>query len=126
MELLFSRDEFINNNNDNIQKRNIKMQNDLKEVEVDHIEEIINTQAPVQAEQPIIETEPITNKKRGGRKLKFATGFSIYYKAWAIGKMTPNEIAEKCNVHISTVYNHIKKYHELHPEVEIKIKTRII
>lgn len=125
MELLFSHDEFITNNN-NIQKRNARMQNNLEEVEVDKPEEILSpkTEEPTESES-VKEVELIVKKRGGGRKLKFATGFSLYYRAWAEGKMKPEEIAEKTKLHITTIYAHIKKYHELHPEVEVKIKTRL-
>lgn len=58
-------------------------------------------------------------------KTNFHLGFSLYYRAWAEGKMKATEIAEKCNVHISTVYTHIRKYHELHPEIQVKVKTKM-
>ena len=127
MELLFSHNEFVENNNENIRKRNIKLQNNLQDVKVDKIEEILNVpeqEEPVESE-PVKEVEPIDKKKGGGRKLKFSTGFSLYYRAWAEGKMKPEEIAEKCKLHITTIYSHIRKYHELHPEVEVKVKTRL-
>lgn len=108
MELLFSRYEFTSANNR------------TKRVENYQAEPILIEE---KAEEP--KKESVKKKSNGGRKTVFAQGFSLYYKAWAEGKMSAEEVSKKCGTHISTTYNHIKKYHELHPEIDVKVKTKM-
>lgn len=113
MELLFARYEFTNSGT-SAPKR------------ITEEPEHIKAEPVIVEAEAIKETKSSEKKHAGGRKLKFPQGFSLYYKAWAEGKMTAKEIADKTHVHYTTTYNHIRKYRELHPEIEVKIKTKLI
>ena len=115
MEALFSRDEFLQNNNRN--KTKIEMTEE-------QIQEAIEATKQFESAGPVIHPEyqgPVIKPKRphtGGKPEKpLPNGFTIHYRLLKQGRTTLKELAEKCGMSTSSLRKKIKEFEKEHPDL---------
>ena len=140
MEACFSRDEFLSGNSKNRVAYNtcthrtydgsealisnsdgtvtcricgdtFKSNVQIKEIET-AIEEKDETES-----QNIEKVGEKSKKKKERRKSSFPMGFSKYYQLYTKGQVTVLELVEIFNIPRSTMYSKLKRFGELHPEL---------